>query len=448
MKGIRRAAAALCLVLAAGAGSPAQDGPPPAGALAPAERKQVEAWIADLEHREHDRRAAATEALRAFGVRALPLLREAAEDRREETRARARLLVTVLDAHVGGEDPASGWLTLKGDMARTGSRGEAPGRGLAVVASRSVAAGMAGGARPPDAPLASADGLLVVAAGDRISAFGTGDLGHRWSAGVGSRVLASPVIAAGRVYVGTSKGLTALSTEDGVESWTVSAAYGVGAAPLISGNTLFACLMGEGVVALDPATGSQRWEFRCDAGSAAPVVAADRVILGTRGAEVVALDAATGRPAWRVPVDGMVSFAPAAVGSFVLVGDGGRRLRCLDAESGRVLWTRSVKGRFAGEGPAVSRRAVVIALDSTEMEAYDPATGARLWNRWLGTRHLSSPTLAGGVVIFGSRNRLVAVGAETGDDAWEVGLDAEVSCPLVADRTVYALAGTRVTAIR
>jgi outer membrane protein assembly factor BamB len=120
----------------------------------------------------------------------------------------------------------------------------------------------------------------------------------------------------------------------------------------------------------------------------------------------------------------------------------------VDAATGEVLWTRSVKGRFAGDGPAASARAVVLSLDNTEIEAYDPATGNRLWNRWMGTLHLSSPALAGGLVLVGSRTRLVALDARTGDDAWSLDLDGAVACPLVAGGTVYALAGARLVALR
>jgi outer membrane protein assembly factor BamB len=296
--------------------------------------------------------------------------------------------------------------------------------------------------------MACSEGTLVAVEGDRVTALRSADLTLRWSARAGSSIRSSPVVARGMVFLGTARGLVALRLEDGSEAWTVAAAYGVGAAPLVLGNTLYACLGDEAVVALDPSTGARRWEHRCGAGRSAPVLAGGRVVLGLRTAEVLALDAATGRPAWRLPVDGAVSFAPAAVGSSVVVGDGGRRLRCVDAESGRVLWTRSVKGRFLGDGPAVSPRAIVFALDSLEVEAYDPATGRRLWNRWMGTFHLSSPAVAGDVVLFGARTRLVALDARTGDDAWQVELDAEVACPLVADGKVYAAAGRRIMVLR
>jgi outer membrane protein assembly factor BamB len=426
----------------------ADEGAAAADALAPADRRKVEAWISDLDHSEFRRREEATAALRSFGAAALPLLRAAAENGSEETRARARLLVLVLEAGSGAGEPPAGWATLKGDMGRTGARGDGPVRGPAVRHARMVAGLRRPGARGPDAPLACAEGLVVALEGDRVTALAVEDLSFRWTAGLGAAALSSPVVSGGRVFVGTTKGLVALRSRDGQPAWAVAAAYGVGAAPLALGNTLYACLGDEAVVALDPETGERRWEHRCAAGSAAPVLAGGRVVAGLASAEVIALDAATGKRAWTLPVDGGVSFAPAAVGPSVIVGDGGRRLRCVDAASGRVLWTRSVPGRFLGDGPAVSARAIVFSLDSLALEAYDPATGRRLWSRWAGTFHLSSPALAGPVVLYGSRTRLVALDAASGDDAWEAELDAEVSCPLVADGTVFAMAGARVVSLR
>jgi outer membrane protein assembly factor BamB len=143
-----------------------------------------------------------------------------------------------------------------------------------------------------------------------------------------------------------------------------------------------------------------------------------------------------------------VAFAPAAIAGTVVIGDGGRRLRAVDAASGRVLWTRSVEGAFRGDGPAASGRAVVFATAALEAAAFDPATGDRLWRRWLGTFHVSSPCLAGGLALLGSRTRLVALDAANGDDVWSLDLDAEVASPIVSGGTVYALAGGRLVALR
>jgi outer membrane protein assembly factor BamB len=416
----------------------------PAPALTPAERKSVDAWIDDLDHREPARREAATEALRSFGARGLPSLRAVLEDASEESKARARLLIQTLEAFESGEpNGANDWFTLKGDMGRTGARGAAPTRTVTIKKARRVAIPNYEG-EPLDAPLAVDGDMLIVVRGDLVTALGAADLAFQWEMGIGDRITASPVVAGGLIYLGTTRGLTAIRLADRKEVWTIAATYGVGAAPLVAGNTIYACVGLEAVVALDAATGAQRWQHRCDAGNAAPVLAAGRVILGTRNGEVLALDAATGKKAWTVTVDGMMAFAPAAVGGSVLVGDGGRRLRCIDGASGRVLWTRSVEGRFRGDGSALSTMAAVFSTTNLEVEAYDPSTGRRLWRRWMGTQHLSSPVLAGRVVLVGSRDRLEAMNLESGDDLWSVHLNGEVSCPLISGGRAYALAGNEV----
>lgn len=446
----------LVLALALGSAAPglsAAEGGKPAAPAKPAppseeEAKSLDRWIAELDHRDPERREAATESLRGFGPRALPALRARLEDPSEERRARVRLLVQVLEAHEAGvPEGSTDWITLKGDMGRTGARGEAPGRRARVVAHK-VLSLRDDPEHRLDAPLAVQADLLVVARGDRLTALSSTDLAFRWEVGLGARILASPVIAGDLVYVGTARGLVALRLDNHREAWTLQAAYGVGAAPLAAGNTLYACMAAEALVAVDARTGAIRWQHRCDAGSSAPVLAGGRVILGTRGGEVLAVDAASGKPAWTVKVDGMMSFAPAAAGSSVLVGDGGRRLRCIDAETGRVLWTRSVEGRFMGEGPAMSARAIVFTTTKPAVEAYDPSTGRRLWRRWMGTVHLSSPVLAGDLVLVGSRDRLKVLELDSGDDVWEISLGGDVTCPLVAGGMAYALAGDEVVAIR
>ncbi len=451
----RTAAAALAaLAWLAAPAAPAQDAggkappPAPAAALSKEETARLQRWIDDLDNAGAARREEATAALRAFGPRGLPLLRAVLDAGSAEQRARVSLLVTVLEA--GGarttEDDV-GWGTLKGDMGRTAARGDAPSRGPEVRREAEVGSSLDREDRPLDAPIACSEGVLVVARAERVTALGAEDLRTRWETGLDGPVIASPVVSGGRVFVGTSRGLTALRLADGAGEWTYAAAYGVGAAPLVTGGTIYACVGNEAVVALDPATGARRWERRCAAGRAAPALAGDRVIVGVRSSEVLALDPSTGAVAWRVPVAGGVSFAPAAVGGSVIVGDGARRIRCLDGRTGRTLWERSVEGRFAGDGPAVTARAIVFATDRMEIEAYDPATGSRLWRRWMGTTHLSSPAQAGAVTLFGARTRLHAVATESGDDLWRIDLDGEVASPVVSGGVVYALAGRRIVAV-
>ena len=78
---------------------------------------------------------------------------------------------------------------------------------------------------------------------------------------------------------------------------------------------------GGGVVALDPADGSELWRFQTEALAFPVVAAAGRAIFGTADGRVIALDATTGAEAWRAEVGGAPFWAVIA-GDVVVVGDG------------------------------------------------------------------------------------------------------------------------------
>ncbi|HEX3274907.1 MAG TPA: PQQ-binding-like beta-propeller repeat protein, partial [Gemmatimonadales bacterium] len=83
------------------------------------------------------------------------------------------------------------------------------------------------------------------------------------------------------------------------------------ATPIVVGGTMYVSLPMSGVVALDPATGRERWRYLhrprtaklcCGPANRGVAVSAGRVYLGTVDGRLLALDAATGRLRWDVTV--------------------------------------------------------------------------------------------------------------------------------------------------
>jgi outer membrane protein assembly factor BamB len=160
------------------------------------------------------------------------------------------------------------------------------------------------------------------------------------------------------------------------------------------------------VVALDPATGGERWSaplgptYRGHEGShdgpiATPAVAAGRVFsLGPHG-QLVALDAETGRERWRhdlvkefdavAPAYGFGT-SPLVEGDAVLVQTGGERSRGLlafDVASGRLLWSAPHGTRAGYSSPSVATLAgtrQVIAAAGDRVFAVAPGDGRMLWS--------------------------------------------------------------------
>lgn len=182
-----------------------------------------------------------------------------------------------------------------------------------------------------------------------------------------------PVVAAGRMFVGSSRNdtVTAYDTSSGRELWTFAADGPVRFAPAVwNGIVFFACDDGY-LYALDAASGKQRWRF-CGAPSERRVLGNDRLISTwpARGAPVVA--------------DGTVYFA-AGIWPFM-----GIFLYALDAESGKVIWQNDGEGSryttqphgadaFAGVAPqgplAVSGDHLFVPGGRSLPAVYDRRTG-------------------------------------------------------------------------
>lgn len=143
-------------------------------------------------------------------------------------------------------------------------------------------------------------------------------LGLRWTHALNQKTLASPLVVGGSVYVETDSG---------------------------------------DVIALDAATGSQRW--RVNIGNSVrmtPALVGDLLLVGVygslgrpkeqpRGASFVALSAATGAVRWRTALPGLVRSEPVIVGSNVYEGLAGGddfsgcfngRIVTLDLKTGRL----------------------------------------------------------------------------------------------------------------
>jgi alcohol dehydrogenase (cytochrome c) len=168
------------------------------------------------------------------------------------------------------------------------------------------------------------------------------------------------------------------------------------------------------VIAVDVRTGKERWRYQPELGATAlccgtvnrgVAVYGDRVFLATLDARIIALDRRTGKPAWDVqaaaPAEGYsFTMAPLAADGKIIVGSSG--------------------GEFGIRG---------------FVDAYDPATGRRLWRFWT----IPSPEQGG---WYGSWSRSTPdgeplprdIGQEKRDsarfaDAWRKGGGSVYSTP-------------------
>lgn len=223
----------------------------------------------------------------------------------------------------------------------------------------------------------------------------------RWKAQVGIQSwLNNPVIAAGRVFVGSN------------------------------GNIWNQPDPGDVVSALDLKTGEILWQSSFDNDVNGVAYSDCKVYATSDDGTVRAFDARDGKLLWTHFTSATnapkVYTNPLVLGRLLVVGDADGTLWALDTQSGKVRWTHAALSAIRG-GASADKTHIYIATHDGLISAIDPATGAQVWrDRTLeGWQLYGAPTLWGGRVFQGFARdttygspAMMALNAEKGRVDW------------------------------
>jgi outer membrane protein assembly factor BamB len=227
-----------------------------------------------------------------------------------------------------------------------------------------------------------------------------------WEFKAGGPFPASPTIADGTAYAGSSDGrVYAVSLQDGKLRWSYDTREEVGTPPTVAGGAVFVMSLQDTLWALDAGSGEWKWLHRRDAKGidrgftirgAAPALYRDGMVFGAYSDGFVAgVDAATGQVRWErlvapggeyTDVDGLAVdqdrlYAAAYSGAVV----------ALDPATGQQVWSARV--------PAANRLAVakglLVAVSAGKITGLAPATGQQLWSTALRGGPGGAPAFAG-----------------------------------------------------
>lgn len=223
-----------------------------------------------------------------------------------------------------------------------------------------------------EAPLAADGGRVFIASGSAIYALNA-DGSAGWHAETG--VLTAPILAHdGWVIAATDTELTALRASDGSVVWRLPA----GAArerPTIEGAALFVSTKDGRLMALDLATGKQKWERRFRGAPTEALAFADRVFVGSADTYCYSLHADNGEIAWRQRTGAVLRGRPAADDLRVYVVGLDNQLRAFDRRNGALRWPPRGLPFRPTTGPVVFGRTVAVAGTTNEIRAFEAATG-------------------------------------------------------------------------
>lgn len=310
---------------------------------------------------------------------------------------------------------------------------------------------------------------------------------ERWSFQAGKGIVASPVVAGGRLYVGCDDHkLYCLEASSGATLWTHTAADILEAPAYVAAGMVFVGALDGSFLALDAVSGERVWSFQAEdkiQGAANGLVldGEAHVVVGSYDARVYCLRASDGGLRWKFETADRVNGTPAVAGERVVFGgcdavlhvlDGrtgeelqaltlgessqvagsvalrggrayfghyGNAFVCVDLAENRVVWSFPDAKQAFFSSPSVSEERVVFGGRNKHLHCVDARTGELLWKYKTRRQLDNSPVLVGEDVVIGTADGQLAVLAlADGSERWSTDLGAELAGSVaVADGWIF-----------
>ena len=267
-----------------------------------------------------------------------------------------------------------------------------------------------------------------------------------WNYTTGNQVQSSAAISNGIAYVGSSdNNLYAFNVSSGSVVWNYVTGGTVISSPCIANGVVYFGSYDGKLFALDAQTGSEKWSYQTNGNiESSPAFGDGTIYVGSHDNYTYAFNAGTGALEWKVPTGyaGCIQASPVYVNGIVYTGDSfDGNVLALDAKTGTTKWNyttgsftqnfnvvteRDANGNplsgYVGNytisgvyGNAVANDVQYSGALDNKTYALNAQTGALIWSYQTNGNIYSAPTVANGVLYFGSDDHNVyAVGQVSG----------------------------------
>lgn len=266
----------------------------------------------------------------------------------------------------------------------------------------------------------------------------------RWSRPVPGPLTAGPVIAGGKILIGSADGTLHAFGIDGAPAWKFSALSRIQASAAVVDNTAYVTSYDGNLYALDLHTGWLRWQFATASWIVAtPTVHSGLVITACYAGLVYAVEPLSGSLIWRFSVgDDFVDQAPTISGQgLIIVTVKGSVVR-VDLASGRRTWTAAVSGRPCAPPLAAGDSVFVVSRRTGEQQgaisAFNATTGESRWTVSGTDSDWSAPAHSAGSLFLARERTLFMLDAATGDEQKRFDIEGvAVGPPAIARDRVF-----------
>ncbi len=250
---------------------------------------------------------------------------------------------------------------------------------------------LGGAAGPP--PASDGDRVFIALKSAHLTARSVADGREAWRI---SKDVVLPMAAAdGLLFVSAGEAVEAVRGADGGSAWIVPRVKTV--APLVAGGGWLIAVTEAEILAIRARDGEVVWRHPAGGVRLAPVIDGDRVYAGADDGRVLSLMLVTGAFDWERYLPGGVTTI-AAHGGRVYAGAGNKQFNCLDGRSGRIEWKKRIGSNPTGRIAVDDERVYFAALDNV-VYALDRSNGNQRWKSAVRRRPLAGAALSGNVVF-------------------------------------------------
>ncbi len=228
----------------------------------------------------------------------------------------------------------------------------------------------------------------------------------KWKFKTGGPIYSSPVVANGKVFVGSNDG---------------------------------------SLYAVDVKTGKGLWSFKTDAAVvSAPVVYEGRVYIGSKDGYLYALDPEKGTLLWKFKTKAKITSSAIAAINWVYFGSDDTYLYAVDLKTGKRKWRRKLRDYKYGaifSTPVYKDGVIYAAGKNTLVYAFVANRAAKRWRFGIGSPAYSSPVVVDDVLYIGTFDgKLYAIKTPSKKPTakWKKDLGSWIyASPVVIDKKIY-----------
>eukprot|EP00045_Choanoeca_perplexa_P009577 m.92673 g.92673 ORF g.92673 m.92673 type:complete len:391 (-) comp14954_c0_seq1:1323-2495(-) len=278
--------------------------------------------------------------------------------------------------------------------------------------------------------------------------------GKEWTYNVGNRVVASPAVAAGRVWTGSDDGYlycfnqstgeviwkfrTGLSVRsspavgqdlsvvfgsydthvykvsvDGQLVWKVATAGQIyGPATITANGTVLIGSQDSSLYHIS-ADGKVVWTFKAkSAVNSGPAIGdhwQDRTVVRSYDNNIYCISLADGKLIWKVETGGPGGATATIVGDDVFIGSWDQKLYKIDISTGKVEWTFAAQGEIESHPAFQDGILYLTAEESKAAYAINATTGDKIWEYNAAEEFNGSPSLSKDLVYVGANDHYMHV---------------------------------------